>query len=78
MDMKNLNWLELTKRIYFVLWGLFVIAICLWMFNLVILESNYQILAAEIPMIAGSIVGPWILLKLSRWVFAGLNEKKSS
>ncbi len=78
MNINNLNWLELTKRIYFILWGLFVIAICLWMFNLVILESKYQILVAAVPMIAGSIVGPWILLKLSRWVFAGLNEKKSS
>lgn len=78
MYMKHLNWLELVKRIYLVLWGTFIVAMILWMFNLVVLESKPEILVAAVPIIAGSVIGPWILLKIARWVYAGLNEKRAA
>jgi hypothetical protein len=74
--MKNQNWKEFSLRIYYIMWGVLVLSMTLWMFNIVILENNYAASFAALAIIASAVVGPWIGLKLAKWVAAGLYSKK--
>ena len=74
--MKDLNWVTGVKRLYFILWGLWVV---LGVFESIDLAfnpkmSNDKDVLLVMPIALGLI--PYGILKASQWIYAGLQSKQ--
>ncbi len=69
--MKDLNWLELINRLYIVVW-----VVVSWLGIGVVADRSKDILTGAIGVIAVC-VAPYILRAVVRWVYVGLQTKKT-